>query len=213
MSEGGRPDLASWAVVGAGGHARAVHDVIARLGGTVVAVSGEARGDWDVPVLDDDALVLLVRRTGAFVALGVGAEGARSRVLERMTSAGVPLPLLVAATATVATSAVVGDGTVVLEHAHVGPGARVGSGVVVNTGAVVEHDVVVGTGAHVAPRAVLLGGASVGEGTLVGSGATVLVGVRVGSGATVGAGAVVAEDVPDGATVVGVPARDVGADR
>ena len=41
----------------------------------------------------------------------------------------------------------------------------------------------------------------------VGTGAIVLPGVVIGVGAMVGAGAVVAEDVPDGVTVVGNPAR------
>ena len=41
----------------------------------------------------------------------------------------------------------------------------------------------------------------------LGSGAVILCGVTVGENAIVGAGAVVTEDVPAGATVVGVPAR------
>ena len=41
----------------------------------------------------------------------------------------------------------------------------------------------------------------------VGTGAVILPGVTIGVGAIVGAGAVVTRDVPDGATVVGNPAR------
>ena len=41
----------------------------------------------------------------------------------------------------------------------------------------------------------------------IGAGAIILGGVTIGRGAVVGAGAVVTKDVPDGATVVGVPAR------
>ncbi len=45
------------------------------------------------------------------------------------------------------------------------------------------------------------------EGASIGSNATILGGVTIGARATVGAGAVVTRDVPDGATVVGSPAR------
>jgi acetyltransferase-like isoleucine patch superfamily enzyme len=46
---------------------------------------------------------------------------------------------------------------------------------------------------------------------LLGTGAIVLPGVTVGHRAIVGAGAVVNRPVPDDATVVGVPAREVRA--
>jgi maltose O-acetyltransferase len=48
---------------------------------------------------------------------------------------------------------------------------------------------------------------SIGRNVWIGGGAIVLPGVRVGDNAVIGAGAVVTRDVPEGATVVGNPAR------
>jgi UDP-2-acetamido-3-amino-2,3-dideoxy-glucuronate N-acetyltransferase len=45
------------------------------------------------------------------------------------------------------------------------------------------------------------------SGASVGSGAVILGGIRIGADAMLGAGAVVSRDVPDGATVAGIPAR------
>ena len=50
----------------------------------------------------------------------------------------------------------------------------------------------------------------VARGARIYAGAKILGGVRVGAGAVVGANSVVLRDVPDGTTVVGMPAREVG---
>ncbi|HLA19086.1 MAG TPA: DapH/DapD/GlmU-related protein, partial [Dehalococcoidia bacterium] len=49
----------------------------------------------------------------------------------------------------------------------------------------------------------------IGDGAFVGSDTMLVAPVRLGRGARTGAGAVVTEDVPEGATVAGVPARAI----
>jgi acetyltransferase-like isoleucine patch superfamily enzyme len=52
-------------------------------------------------------------------------------------------------------------------------------------------------------------GITVGDGAWLGVRSTILDGVTVGRDAVVGAGSLVRDDVPEGAVVVGVPARVV----
>jgi acetyltransferase-like isoleucine patch superfamily enzyme len=51
----------------------------------------------------------------------------------------------------------------------------------------------------------------VGEGTLIGVGANVVPGIEIGDRAIVGAGSAVIRPVSSDSTVVGVPAREIGA--
>lgn len=89
----------------------------------------------------------------------------------------------------------------------VNPGAQLGRNVILNTGCTVDHDCDIGDHVHIGPGAHLAGGVTVGAAAFIGTGAVVIPGCRIMTGAVVGAGAVVINDVPEGQTVVGVPAR------
>lgn len=115
-----------------------------------------------------------------------------------------------------------GDFAIIGSHAFVGRGTTVGAGSRIQSGAFICRNAVIGSGVFVGPHAVLTddknpraGNAAyraeppvLKDGCSIGAGAVVLPGVTVGRDAMVGAGAVVVRDVPDGGTVMGVPARE-----
>lgn len=193
-------------IYGAGGH------------GLVVAEAATLSG-WHVLGFVDDVLrpapdprwEVFDRQHGlameAAWIVAIGECGARRRIAEALEQEGRTPATVVHPTAFISPSARLGP------WSFVGPGAVLHShaiaeaGVVLNSNCVVEHHAVVRRYAHVGPGVVLGGGAAVGREALVGLGARVLPSRAIGDGATVGAGAVVIEDVPAGATAVGVPAR------
>lgn len=200
----------SLALVGGGGHA------------LVVMESASAAG-WSIAgVYDDDAnarLIEIALHLGKIAEacsgedpeqrryiVAVGSLEIRARLIERLHG---PWGVVVHPRAWVSPGARLSDGAFIGAGAVVQGRAEVGRHAIINTGAIVEHDCSVGENTHVAPGAVLGGDVRVGARTLVGLGSRVLPGVRVGAGCVIGAGAAVIRDVPDGATVVGVPGREI----
>jgi len=74
---------------------------------------------------------------------------------------------------------------------------------------VIESGVVIGAARHGLPVEV----PQLGNNILIGSGAKLLGGIKIGNNVKIGANAVVVKDVPDGATVVGIPGRIVRIDE
>lgn len=137
-------------------------------------------------------------------------DNAGKRVLvEQLTPLKPTYRTAVHPQAVVAGTAKIGAGSIVNPGAVIQPGAVVGEHVMVHAGVIVEHDCVVEDFVNLAPGAILAGHVQVGRGAYVYSGAVVLPARKVGRKAVIGAGAVITQDVPDEATVVGVPGRVV----
>ena len=194
-------------IYGAGGHGRVVADSALRRGAFASLMfcddQPSKRLIHGLRVLDS----LDAAPADSRFLVAVGDNAARRRLTDRVRARGCAFADVVDPTAVVSASARLHEHLFVGARAVVNADVVIDEGVILNTGCIVEHDCRVGAFAHVAPGSVLGGGVSVGAGTLVGIGACVRPHVRIGAGCTVGAGAVVVKDVPDGATVVGVPAQ------
>ncbi len=113
--------------------------------------------------------------------------------------------------ASIAHSAIIGQGCVINAGVTIETGARVGDHVIIHSGSVIEHDVEVQEFANIGPGVSTAGRVKIGAGANVYTGAIIIPGMEIGRDATVGAGSVVTEDVEDGATVVGAPAKPIAS--
>ncbi|MBN1193318.1 MAG: acetyltransferase [Coriobacteriia bacterium] len=193
-------------VIGAGGHAKVVIDAAVRAGFRIAGVvdesgtPGQVLGHPTVSEVPPDAEAFVV---------AIGDNAKRRDRFEHYMSLGLNPVAVVHPDAIIAEDVTVDPGAVIFAGVVVNSSARIGADVILNTGCTVDHDCVIGDHAHVGPGANLCGQVSVGEGALVGVGACATPGARIGAWATVGAGAAVVDPIPDGVTVVGVPAREL----
>jgi UDP-perosamine 4-acetyltransferase len=197
-------------VIGAGGHARVCLDILCQRSDVEVVgcVADDQQGELQRPYLGaierlDGLYAEGVAR--AFVAIGENA--AREKLAARARAVGYTLESLISPNSVVSKTATIGENVLVMPGAVINAYAQLSTGVIVNTGATVDHDCDIGEWVHIGPGAHVGGDVVIGRGTLVGIGSSVLPGRTVGAEARVGGGAAVANDVPDFATVSGVPAR------
>lgn len=204
-------------VVGGGGHAKAVIELMLAIGGySIVGMTDKDHARSQSSFLgvetlgDDRVLKRLLDRGIRHAAVGVGSirdNHPRQRIYEQLKSMGFQLPALVHPSAWVSPSASLREGVHVMAKVLVQANVQIGENVILNTGSIVEHDCRIGSHVHVSSGACLAGEVRVGELAFIGVGARVIQTVRIGEAAVVGAGAVVLNDVEPRAVMVGVPAR------
>lgn len=193
------------AIIGAGGHGRVVAESAAAAGWDPLFFDDYVAGPIDgLPVVSTHD-VWAAQCEGAIVA--IGNNRARMEWLERLRDAGITLSAIVDPSARVSRSAVLGDGTFLAPGSVVGTGAVLGMGCIINTSASVDHDCRLANAVHLSPGVHLSGDVTIGAASWLGTGSSVRNKIKIGRDVVVGVGGVVIRDVPDGQTVVGVPAR------
>lgn len=202
-------------VVGAGGHGREIVAAIRALNTVeptwnLLGVVDDAASDADR--LDRIGLHLLgdlswLEQHPTCCAIGIGTSSVRWSVAQRLSTAGADFATIVHPGAWIGPDVRLGDGVVVFDRCTLTTNIDIGDQTHLNVGCAVQHDSVVGRSVQFSPGVFVNGDCTIGDGVFLGTGAIVTRGHTVGPAARVGAGAVVLDDVAEGTTVVGTPAR------
>ncbi|MEM6886427.1 MAG: acetyltransferase [Verrucomicrobiota bacterium] len=203
-------------ILGTEDHAQVVIDLCRSLHLEIKGVVSLSRQESaseiaGVPVLGDDRVLKENPVNEVNLVSGIGSVkvGKKREVLfSRYKKEGYEFCTLVHPMASVAQTAVLGEGAVVMAGAVVQAGATIGANAILNTSSSVDHHCRIGDHVHIAPGSVISGRVQIGRGTFVGAGACVIQGVEIGQGCQVAAGAVVVAPVFDGSRVLGVPAGE-----
>lgn len=201
------------AILGASGHGKVVADTALAAGWEDVVFFDDAwpglanNGCWSV-IGDTGALLKRLREFDGII-VGIGDNRIRLAKTRELIAAGASLATIVHPHAVVSPRAQLGAGSVVFAGGVVQVDSRLGAACIINTNANLDHDCNVEDGVHICPGTSVAGLVCVGEASWLGIGASVKQLVTIGADVTVGASAAVICDVPDGQTVVGVPARPI----
>ena len=174
-------------ILGSGGHALSVADVIEREGkykiaGFIAGPKGASAGT-SYPILgQDDDLEDIYYQGITHAAIGIGYLGKgdlRNRLFTILKKIGYTLPVICDPSAIVSSSAVIEEGTFIGKGAIINTGSTIGRMAIINTGSIVEHECKIGEFSHISIGTVLCGNVTIGASSFVGANATVIQGIRL----------------------------------
>jgi sugar O-acyltransferase (sialic acid O-acetyltransferase NeuD family) len=206
-------------IVGAGGHAREVLDVVEAINaneptydvrGFVDDGGGDRAllGRRGVPLIGPVAELASLE---ADYVIGLGSPQSRRAVDAEVSAFGRSPVTLIHPTATVGSDLRLGPGLVAAAGARITTNVTTGRHVHLNLNATVSHDCVLDDYVTLSPGASVSGNVHLGAEVVLGVGAVVIQSITVGARTVVGAGAAVVRDLPDDVTAVGVPAQPLPA--
>jgi sugar O-acyltransferase (sialic acid O-acetyltransferase NeuD family) len=148
------------------------------------------------------------RGNDAFIC-AIGDVKGRKAVCEKLRAKGADFINLVSEAALISGAAILGKGIIIEAFTGVAANAQIKDFSTILAHTTIGHDAKIGSCVQISPYCDIHGWVEIGDGCLIGSHAVILKNIKVGDGATVGAGSVVIQDVPPGATVFGVPAKQI----
>lgn len=203
------------AIFGAGGHGRELANLALRCGYradelTFLVDEGHGQGQFVAGMAV--ATIASIALEGMPFVAALGDPSARRTAVVKCLAAGMREATLTDPAVALASSVIVGPGSIIAAGSVLTVDIHLGSHVHVNVGCTISHDVRIGSFSTLSPGVHIAGRVHIGEGVFVGVGASILPGTPtrplvVGDGAVIGAGACVTSDVEAGTTVAGVPAR------
>lgn len=203
-------------ILGSGGHAKIVIDILGKLD-TYEIVGVVTKGTdcefCGYPILGDDAVLPKLYKKGIRnCSMGIGGftnNSLRKKIFLKGKKMGFNFISAIDPTAIISKTASIGEGVVIFAGVVINPEVLIGNNVIVATGSTIDHE------SRIEDHVLVSAGVTVGandlikEGALLALGSNVISGVTVGENVLVGAGAVVVKDCLEPGTYLGVPARRV----
>jgi sugar O-acyltransferase (sialic acid O-acetyltransferase NeuD family) len=167
-------------VLGAGGHAKSVIDVIElhneyKIAGIVDNNLEKGTIFLDYKVIGNDSDLESLREKYEYAIIAVGqikTPDIRIKLFKKLKELNFMLPVIISPIAYVSKRAKIEEGTIIMHHSLINTDAKIGKNCIINSKALIEHDAVIEDFCHISTGAIVNGGTTVREKTFFGSNAT-----------------------------------------
>lgn len=198
------------AIIGAGGFGREVFNLINANKYQCIGFIDYKKTKKELPVpiigYENDIEKLVATYSFSNCAIAIGDMDQRKKVYSKIEEYNIQFPVVIHSSVQ-SFSKDINVGTIIYPGVVIMNDCKIGKFSLLNSGVTLGHDVVIGNFCNINPGAHLAGRITIGDGSFVGIGASIKENITIGKNVVIGAGSMVLNDVPDGTTVYGVPAR------
>lgn len=198
-------------IIGAGGHAKVIADIIEKSGDEIVGFLDDNKEIGttiikEYKVIGDlnNRFAMAVTKENLEFIIAIGDNRKREEISH---SPNLKFYTAIHPSTQIGLDVEIQEGTVVMANSCINSSAKIGKHCIINTGSIIEHDNIIEDCVHISPNAALGGTVKIGENTHVGIGSIVKNNITICQNCIIGAGAVVVKDILEEGTYVGVPAR------
>ncbi len=199
-------------IIGAGGHARSVINLLELNGFCIQGIYDDSYGKGKKEMISGyplkGSLKSLPAAGSAGLVLAVGDNKKRCRLFG-LFAGGIVKKNIIHPLAVVERHVLLGDSNLIFANAYINSGAAIGDNNILNTSSIIEHEARIGSHNHISVGSVICGRTGIGDRCFIGAGSVIIDKIVICSDVTIGAGSVVVRDITAAGTYAGNPAKRI----
>lgn len=198
-------------IIGAGGHAKVIADIITKSNDNVIGFLDDNLDIQNKTIYLNKTVLGTTKDIDKYkeyyFVIGIGNNNIRENIAN---SYDLKWYTAIHPNAIIANEVSIEEGSVAMAGSIINTGTKIGKHCIINTKSSLDHDNMIEDYVHISPGATLAGTVHIKEKTWICAGATIINNITIAKNNIIGAGSVVIKNInEENGTYVGVPARRV----
>lgn len=193
------------AIIGAGGHAKVIIDIIQEIGlYNIIGIYDDNKTESIMGIKIIGKISEIDPTIENFI-IGIGNDKVRKLIYEKHIN--LNWATLIHPKSIISKSASISKGTIVCAGAIIQPEVKIGMHCIINTNSNIDHESIIGDFCSICPSTTICGQVTIGTLSFIGANSTIIQCIRIGNNCIVGAGSVIIRNVEDNCKIVGNPGK------
>jgi len=197
-------------ILGSGGHAKVVIDIINEINNyIIIGIFDDNKTGYiyDIPIIGKINEILIYKDQIDCFIIAIGNDMIRKKIYEN--NIDLYWETLIHPKSIVSKKASIECGSIVCAGAIIQTEVKIGKHCIINTGSSIDHESIINDFTSICPKATICGQVKIGSCTFIGASVTIIQCLNIGNNCIVGAGSVIIRDINDFSKVVGNPGKNI----